>query len=555
VGNLEPDSADGCPPEASLLAFASGSASAGDRKTVEAHLSSCEICRMLVSALAPTHLPRSSSPSGPTSALAVGEILEGKYQVLRVIGEGGMGQVVEAKHLTLDRSVALKFLHRSVAEDREAVMRFFREARAAAALDSEHVVRVLDAGHLPNTEEPYIVLEYLNGCDLSKLARDRGRLPMQEAVDYVLQACEALSLAHAKGIVHRDIKPANLFLTQRADGSALVKVLDFGIAKIAEATPEPGVGETSQNAIMGSPRYMAPEQLRSSKHVDARADVWAMGVTLFELLGGRAPFVAESVPALCAAIFGEEPPTLSSVRPDLPEALSDVVMASLRKDPVDRTASMADFAKALAPFAGAKGAEIAERARRVSGCPPAAPAYSSSSNVGGGTTLSSAAGEHPNPRSTAPPKPTRQLWPIIAATAAVVGGLWGAWTFTQTDSAVSSEEASSPAAHAPEPSRATEHDSEAVRSSSSSAPSSEPAGAETARAADADAAASAKVETPRPTGARPTVQVTRPAAPAPPPATPPPASPPPTDPRIPVTSTPPSSSDDLLNRQGLGDRK
>jgi len=253
-----------------------------------------------------------------------GTVLAGKYRVERVLGQGGMGVVVAATHLQLDKRVALKFLRPEVLHDSLLVARFANEARAAGKIQSEHVAKVLDVGALDDGA-PYMVMAYLEGRDLAEHVRQRGALPGQEAIEYVLQACEALAEAHVAGIIHRDLKPANLFLTSRADGSPCIKVLDFGISKAGPAGPEQGLTQTS--AMMGSPNYMAPEQLKSARHVDARTDIWALGVTLQELLTGEVSFRAETVAELYVSILQSQPKPLRVLRPEAPPGAPGSVLS------------------------------------------------------------------------------------------------------------------------------------------------------------------------------------------------------------------------------------
>jgi eukaryotic-like serine/threonine-protein kinase len=300
--------------------------------------------------------------------VVAGEVIAGKYRVDRVLGSGGMGIVVAATQLELDRPVAIKFLVAEAAKAPEIVARFAREARAVAKIQGEHVARVLDVGVLDNGL-PYMVMEYLDGADLAQRIAHEGRLSLPEVARYVLEACEALAEAHAAGIVHRDLKPANLFLARRPDRTTIVKLLDFGISKSPVGS---AAGITSTQAIMGSPVYMSPEQLMSAKHVDARSDIWSLGVVLFEALAGTPPFNAESMPQIVTRILHTPAPPLGDARPDLPPAVAAVVERCLAKDPAGRFGDVAELAWALSPFVD-DGARSVERIARVLGRPEAPP--------------------------------------------------------------------------------------------------------------------------------------------------------------------------------------
>ncbi|MEP7119611.1 MAG: protein kinase [Byssovorax sp.] len=283
------------------------------------------------------------------SPLAPGTLIGGKYRVERALGRGGMGVVVLAYDETLGRRVAIKLL-RAAGRGDEA--RFLREARAVARLTSEHVARILEVGALDDGA-PFLVMEYASGSDLGRVLHDRGRLPAAIAVDYLLQAGEVLAEAHALGIIHRDLKPSNLFLAARVDGSPLIKVLDFGIAKsmpgVAGNAEETSLTATS--ATIGSPLYMSPEQLHSARDVDARTDLWSLGAVLHELLTGRPPFEAESAAAVGAKIAAAAPTPLAEGCPDAPGGLAAVVLRCLEKDPDRRFQDLAELAEALAPYA------------------------------------------------------------------------------------------------------------------------------------------------------------------------------------------------------------
>ena len=285
-----------------------------------------------------------------TDALPVriGDILADKYRVERVLGTGGMGFVVAARNINLGKLVAIKMMLPAALNMPMAVERFEREARAAVQLKSEHIAEVLDIGRLP-TGEPYIVMELLDGSDFEGLLRRDRWLPVEDAVDYVLQACEAVSEAHALGVVHRDLKPKNLFLSHRLDGTPVVKVLDFGISKwTMQDSDSHSLTRTSD--VFGSPNYMSPEQIRSARDVDGRTDIWSLGVILFELLTGRVPFLAESLPQLCALVLETRAPYVSTLRADVPQGLVLLVSRCLEKSVELRFANVRELVAALEPF-------------------------------------------------------------------------------------------------------------------------------------------------------------------------------------------------------------
>jgi serine/threonine protein kinase len=286
-----------------------------------------------------------------TSPVRVGELVANRYQIEELVESGGMGFVLRAFDRTSQRRVAIKMLQPEIAANPEMVSRFRREARALALLQSQHVVRVLSIDAL-KSGAPYMVLEYLEGHDLGRLLEARGQLPVAEAVRYLLQACDAIGEAHLHDIVHRDIKPANLFLTRDAHGGGHLKVIDFGAARARfgseAAHAEPSLTRTGMS--LGTPGYMAPEQLRGEK-VDKRADVWSLGVTLYELLAGFPPFVGEDHEAMVARVLRTSPEPVSSVRDDVPLELDAVIRRCLTKSREQRLPSVEAFAEAIEPFA------------------------------------------------------------------------------------------------------------------------------------------------------------------------------------------------------------
>jgi serine/threonine-protein kinase len=278
-----------------------------------------------------------------------GTILAQKYRVIRVLGRGGMGIVVEARHTTLETRVAIKVLRSEFVSHPQASGRFLREARAASKLTGEHVAGVLDVGTL-ESGEPFMVMEFLAGGDLAYHARAEGPLAILDCVDYITQSCVAIAAAHDMGIVHRDIKPANLFLTRNSEGAPLIKVLDFGVSKVI-GEGEGDLSLTQTTSILGSALYMSPEQMNSARSVDHRTDIYALGATLFELLGGEPPHVAKTFPELCVKVLTMPPRALQELRPEVPEGLVKAIERSLERDPAKRYASVAEFLQALSPYA------------------------------------------------------------------------------------------------------------------------------------------------------------------------------------------------------------
>jgi serine/threonine-protein kinase len=293
----------------------------------------------------------------------IGAVVAGKYRVEKLLGSGGMGIVAVGRHVRLQQKVAIKMLRRSAASDGEIHARFLREALASSRLRSEHVARVIDAGET-ESGVPFMIMEYLQGQDLSAIVKSRGKLPPDEAIEYVLQACEALAEAHRMGIVHRDLKPANLFVTQRPDGTPLVKILDFGISKLGPATIQ-SESLTKSEIIMGSPHYMSPEQLRSPRDVDARSDIWAVGAVLYKLISGEVPFSGNTTPEVCAAVLMQDLRPIDQLCPELRAELVATITKCLQKEPAGRFATVADLAEALLPNATDEARSSISRIVRV----------------------------------------------------------------------------------------------------------------------------------------------------------------------------------------------
>ncbi|WP_437774440.1 serine/threonine-protein kinase [Sorangium sp. So ce1097] len=347
-------------------------------------------------------------PAIPEGLPKQGDVIAGKYRVEGVLGAGGMGIVVSALHVALGQRVAVKFLSPTAQQVfPDASARFLREARAAMAIKSEHVTRVLDVGALDGGSL-YIVMELLTGLDLSQLlkSRDGAPLPVDEAVDMILQAGEAIAEAHSLGIIHRDLKLTNLFRTTDADGSPFVKVLDFGLSKLV--APDAGGGLESSltltSVIVGSPHYMSPEQIRSLKHADARSDIWALGVILYQLVSARRPFRGHSLPSICMSVATDTPRLIHSFLPDVPPALDAVIQRCLDKDVNARVQTVAELAEALAPFASPRASVSLRRILRGRSSTPA---------------VSSSA----SPPSSAVPEPPRLP---VDAWGAALAGQWSA---------------------------------------------------------------------------------------------------------------------------------
>jgi eukaryotic-like serine/threonine-protein kinase len=299
-------------------------------------------------AVSPATLVRLSESSGPDSA-APDACFAGRYRIDSVLGSGGMGVVYAATHLELGVPLALKIIHPSLVNSPEARERFCLEARAGAALRSPHTLRIYDAGLL-GSEECFIVMERLEGRNLQELVRVQGPLPVDVAVNYLLQACAGLAEAHSIGLVHRDVKPENLFLAQQGGAAPVLKLMDFGVARWRRAGGR-GTRLTNPRSTVGSPCYQAPEQMQNAADVDERADIWALGLVLFELLTGYNPFETDSISETCWRVLQGPRPSLSEAQPRVDPGLERVFQRCIAMDREERFRSVAHLAAALRPFA------------------------------------------------------------------------------------------------------------------------------------------------------------------------------------------------------------
>ena len=383
-----------------------------------------------------------------------GDVIDKKYRVERTLGKGGMGTVLLVVHEHLGTRHAMKLLLGDAWKDETWKKRFLAEAQTAAALRSRHAVKVSDFGFLP-MGAPYMVMEHLDGKDLRDVLDEGGPLSPSDVACFLIQACDALAEAHARGIVHRDLKPSNLFLTRDENGRPCIKVLDFGIAKVPQQAA--GSDRVSTTAgFFGTAPYVSPEQIRSTKDVDARADIWSLGVTAYELLTGALPFEAESPLQTFAKILEEEPLHPAQRRSDLPHELAEAVMACLIKRREDRTPDAAALARAMVPFApggtgdliermetrlAGKGNEGAERADEGVQGEAAAPKI----QVRAHTDASWSSG------TLALLQPKRRVWPWVAAGAAACGivALWLGLRTLEAPPPAPPTEAIAPASMAP----------------------------------------------------------------------------------------------------------
>lgn len=329
--------ANACPGTDTFARFVEGVLEDDAAARVRKHVADCTKCRALLV---------DAGRDGVTNTQSLGD----KYTLECTIASGGMGRVVRAKQTALGRNIAIKLIHPHLLHDGDIIRRFEREARATARLRSPHVVQILDIDWLPTSGEPFIVMEYLEGADLGRVVERDGPLPPADAVHWILQACHAIAEAHAANIIHRDIKPQNLFLTNAP--ARMVKVLDFGLAKILSDGRATGSVVTTPNALIGSPRFMSPEQIGGGRDIDKRTDVWSIGATLHYLLTGESPFEGDDFVTIRARVLSADPSPLRRHRPDVPEAIVRVVEKCLQRDPCERFQTVTELAAELSRSIG-----------------------------------------------------------------------------------------------------------------------------------------------------------------------------------------------------------
>ncbi len=358
------------------------------------------------------------------SPVREGDIIAGRYRVERVLATGGMGVVVAARHLQLNQRVAVKVLTHNVGSS-QATARFLTEAKASALLRSDHVVHVSDVGTTDNGH-PFMVMELLDGLDLAQVVEHEGKLPIDVAVDYVLQACEGLAEAHAARIVHRDLKPGNLFRAQRPDGSETIKVLDFGVSKALSSDVRAEGTVTTTDAVFGSPLYMSPEQMQSASKADERSDIWSLGVVLYELVTRKMPFDAESMAGLAVRIATDPPIRLGVSLPGAPPELEAVIFKCLEKQPDKRYPNVAELAADLEPFAPASRPHVERIQRLVFGTtspPRAVPSVPSLRRLvaHGAETLGPLDSGESSSAIIVVPEKKRRAWPLVAGVVLAAG--------------------------------------------------------------------------------------------------------------------------------------
>ncbi|HET9933139.1 MAG TPA: serine/threonine-protein kinase [Polyangiaceae bacterium] len=372
-------------------------------------------------------------------SLSPGDIIDDKYRIVRLIGEGGMGAVYEGENARIHRRVAIKVLHAEVAANGDAVARFEREAQAAGRIGSDHIVEVLDLGTLPSGAR-YLVMEFMDGDSLSKRIKQRGKLSPHELYPIARQLLEALAAAHGAGIVHRDLKPDNVFLLASRHGNPdFVKLLDFGISKFSDLHGAVS-SMTRTGAVMGTPYYMAPEQAKGSRQLDQRVDLYAVGVVMYEALTGKVPFDAETFNELLFKIVLETPRPIEELAPGMDPNLCAIVRRAMAREPNERFQTADEFRGALDQWAAGGGAPLPDASGRYPQVNPNVRASAPQFNLTPGNWT-----EVPPGLELAG---TRNRKPLYMATAAIVLVVFGAGGFLLISGRESNREAAEAAASA-----------------------------------------------------------------------------------------------------------
>jgi serine/threonine-protein kinase len=381
--------------------------------------------------------------------LSTGDIIDGKYRIVRLIGEGGMGAVYEGENVRIHRRVAIKVLHSGVASSGEAVARFEREAQAAGRIGSEHIVEVLDLGNLPSGDR-YMVMEFMDGDSLGDRIKSKGRLPPQELAPIAIQLMEALSAAHGAGIIHRDLKPDNVYLLKSRSGKPnFVKLLDFGISKFNQLSGDSGFSMTRTGAVMGTPYYMAPEQAKGSRDLDHRVDLYAAGVILYEAVTGEVPFNADTFNELLFKIVLETPRPIEQVVPELDPAFGTLINKAMARDPAARFQTAAEFQEAVQHWIQGAPQAFAPPPNRATPAQVAVPAQLSQSSLGTGTPGNwSSTGNYAD-APAAPKKSNGAVFAVVGIVAVLgLGGAALAFRGNAADQEAASKEAAAQAAAA-----------------------------------------------------------------------------------------------------------